>query len=116
MNENICYSFNAAIDKAIEMEEGSFRNYLTAISIVQNRHARDLLRDSSLEEVRHKHELEIALLHGAMAGRDELEVNVPTLNLDYLLDQHALRPEADVRQALAYSFTWKRAPSIFISR
>ena len=51
MTEGVCYTFEAAIEKAIEMEENGFRSYLKAISILKNEHARAVLRDSALDEV-----------------------------------------------------------------
>lgn len=98
-----CYTFEAAIEKAIEMEENGFRSYLKAIAIVKNNHAREILRDSALDEMRHKQELEKALLNGTMEGTVRMQAAVPTMNLDYMLKQHTLDPDADVRQALAYS-------------
>ncbi len=103
MSENVCYTFEAAIDKAISMEEQGFRSYLNAIAIVKNKHARQLLRDAALDEMRHKQELEKALLDGTMEGNIGTRTQVPTMNLDYMLDQQQLDPEADVRQALAYA-------------
>jgi rubrerythrin len=103
MNEGVCYTFEAAIEKAIEMEENGFRTYLRAISILENKHAREVLRDSALDEVRHKQELEKALLMGAMEGNVGVRTGVPTMNLDYTLGQQELKPDADVRQALAYA-------------
>ncbi len=103
MSEGVCYTFEAAIEKAIEMENNGFHSYLRAISIVKDRHARELLRDAALDEMRHKQELEKALLDGTMEGNIRTRTSVPTMNLDYTLGQQHLDPDADVRQALAYS-------------
>jgi len=103
MNEGVCYTFEAAIEKAIEMEERGFRSYLKAISILKNEHARAVLRDAALDEVQHKQELEKALLKGAMDGEGKTHTRVHTMNLDYTLGQQVLKPDADVRQALAYA-------------
>lgn len=103
MPEGVCYTFETAIEKAIEMENKGFHNYLRAISIVENKHARELLRDAALDEMRHKQELEKALLDGTMEGNIQVRTGVSTMNLDYTLGQQQLAPGADVRQALAYS-------------
>ncbi|MCF6180096.1 MAG: ferritin family protein [Geopsychrobacter sp.] len=103
MSEGVCYTFEAAIEKAIEMEENGFRCYLRAISILNNKHAREVLRDSALDEMRHKQELEKALLNGTMEGSVRMQAGVQTMNLNYMLEQKALSPDADVRQALAYA-------------
>ncbi len=103
MTEGVCYTFEAAIEKAIEMEEAGFRNYLGAISIVKNKHAQEVLRDAAMDEMRHKQQLETALLNGAMEGSMQMQTAVPTMNLDYVLGQQQIDPDADVRKALAFA-------------
>ena len=66
MNEQgqVCYTFEAAIEMAIKMEDEGFRHYLAAIRKVRNKGAREILRDAALDELEHKHELEKALVEG----------------------------------------------------
>lgn len=98
-----CFTFEAAIEKAIEMEEGGFRNYLKAIRMVKDRAAKKILRDAALDELDHKTSLEKALLDGSVDEAHNLEQPVPTMNLDYLVGQKELRPDAGGREALAYA-------------
>src|SRR4051812_39338716 len=58
MSEQVCYTFEAAIEMAIKMEEEGFRHYLDAIRKVQDKHAQEILRDAALDELKHKHQLE----------------------------------------------------------
>jgi len=101
--EKACYTFEAAIEMAVKMEEEGFRIYLDAISKVKNKDARGILRDAALDELRHKHQLEKALVKGHMKGKAALAKAVPTMNLSYILVKKELNPESDVRTALAYA-------------
>jgi rubrerythrin len=85
------------------MEEEGFRNYLNAIRILKNKGAKEILRDSALDELQHKQELEKALLLGQMGNGDEMVRPVPTMNLGYSLPKKELNPNSDGREALAYA-------------
>ncbi len=98
-----CYTFEAAIEMAVQMEEEGFRHYLAAMRRVKNRHAKEILRDAALDELDHKKELEKALVEGTIEGVHALERPVPTMNLDYVLKTEELSPDAGVREALAYA-------------
>src|SRR5512144_946305 len=56
-----CYTFDAAMELAIKMEEVSFRHYLEAIRMVRNKNAREILRGFAIDELEHKHSIERAL-------------------------------------------------------
>jgi len=102
-NDQVCYTFDAALERAIEMEEEGFRNYLSAIRQLTNKAAKDLLRENALDELDHKHQLEKALLDGRMDGGDDLDQPIPTMHLDYLLKKEELSPKSGVREALIYA-------------
>jgi rubrerythrin len=103
MSEQVCYTFEAAIEMAIQMEEDGFRNYLDSIRILKNKAAKEILRDAALDELNHKQELEKALLLGQMGNDDEMVRPVPTMNLGYVLPKKQLTPDSDGREALAYA-------------
>ena len=116
MEDNqVCYTFDAAVEMAIKMEEEGFRNYLQAIRKVQNKGARELLRDNALDELEHKHELEKALLEGRMEGGEALDQPVPTMRLDYLFKKEELGPESGVREALVYAIHLEKGAVDFYS-
>ena len=60
-NDQVCYTFDAALEMAIAMEEEGFRNYLAAIRQLTNKGAKELLRGNALDELNHKQQLEKAL-------------------------------------------------------
>ncbi|NJC87687.1 MAG: ferritin [Desulfuromonas sp.] len=113
--QQICLTFDAALDKAIEMEEAGFRNYLRAIRMVRNPHAREILRDAAIDELSHKQQLEKALLDGAL-DLQHAERPVPIMNLDYMIGKREIGPGADVREALAYAIHLEKEAVQFYRR
>lgn len=102
-DSQVCYTFDAAVEMAIQMEEEGFRNYLDAIRKITNKGAKELLRENALDELNHKHQLEKALLDGNMAGDGTLDQPVPTMHLDYVFKKQELGPSSGVREALVYA-------------
>ena len=100
--EQVCYTFELALESAVEMEHEGFRHYLEALRVVKNKAAREVLRDAALDELDHKHQLERALVEGHVEGHS-LDQPVPVMNLDYILEKKELGPDADTRKALAYA-------------
>ncbi|HEY6008438.1 MAG TPA: ferritin family protein [Geobacteraceae bacterium] len=113
---DVCYTFEAAIEMAIRMEDDGFRHYLEAIRKVTNKGAREILRDAALDELEHKHELEKALVLGQMASASEMARPVPTMNLDYVLAKKELSPNSDAREALAYAIHLEKGSIDFYRR
>ena len=115
-NDQVCYTFDAALEMAIKMEEEGFRNYLSAIRQLTNKGAKDLLRENALDELDHKHQLEKALLDGRMAGGDDLDKPIPTMHLDYVLKKQELGPQSGVREALIYAIHLEKGAVDFYSK
>ncbi|MDO3376665.1 ferritin family protein [Geoalkalibacter halelectricus] len=99
----VCYTYEAALEKAVQMENDGFRNYLKAMRKLKDKQARMILKDAALDELEHKHALERALVEGTIEGEHSMDRPVSTMNLDYVLHQKELSPDADARQALAYA-------------
>ncbi|MHB1399046.1 MAG: ferritin-like domain-containing protein [Trichloromonadaceae bacterium] len=100
--DQVCYTFEAAIEMAVKMEEEGFRNYLQALRTVKQQGAKEILKEAALDELEHKHQLEKALVEGQVAGH-ALDKPVPTMNLDYMLQPKTLGPNAGAREALAFA-------------
>jgi len=117
MSDNqVCYTFDAAVELAIEMENEGFRNYLAAIRKVTNKGAREILHENALDELNHKQQLEKALLDGRMDGGDALDQPVPTMHLDYVFKKQELGPDSGVREALLYAIHLEKGAVDFYSR
>lgn len=113
---DVCYTFEAAIEMAIKMEEEGFRNYLGAIRKVTNKGAREILREAALDELDHKCELEKALVQGNMEGSATMGKTVPTMHLDYVLVKKELTPDSDTREALVYAIHLEKGSIDFYKR
>jgi len=100
---DVCYTFEAAIEMAAQMEDEGFRSYLAALRIVKDKAARLIFKDAALDELEHKHQLEKWLVEGQMKGGTDLQQPVPTMNLDYVLAKRELHAGSDAREALAYA-------------
>ncbi|HWI41235.1 MAG TPA: ferritin family protein [Verrucomicrobiae bacterium] len=101
--DQVCYTFEGAVERAIQMETESFRHYLDSMRRVKDRAAREILKDAALDELEHKHQLEKALLEGEMNDAPGMARPVPTMNLEYVLAKKELSPESDAREAMAYA-------------
>ncbi|ACM19442.1 ferritin-like domain protein [Geotalea daltonii FRC-32] len=112
----VCYTFEAAIEMAVTMEEEGFRHYLEAIRKVANKGAREILKDAALDELEHKHQLEKALVEGSMGSGDQLSQPVKTMNLTYVLAKKELSPNSDSREALAYAIHLENGSIDFYKR
>ncbi|MFZ2949045.1 MAG: ferritin family protein [Desulfuromonadaceae bacterium] len=115
-NDQVCYTFDAALEMAIAMEEEGFRNYLSAIRQLTNKGAKELLRENALDELDHKHQLEKALLDGRMEGGDDLSTPIPTMHLDYVLKKQELGPQSGVREALIHAIHLEKGAVDFYGR
>jgi len=111
----VCYTFEAAIEMAIQMETEGFRHYLSAIRMLKNKAAREILRDAALDELEHKSQLEKALVEGHL-DEHTLDRPVPTMDLGYVLQKKELSSTADAREALAYAIHLEKGSLDFYRR
>jgi rubrerythrin len=98
-----CYTFDAAMELAITMEEASFRHYLEAIRLVKDKNAREILRGFALDELENKQTIERALVEGRMGDEGQMKRPIATMGLDYVLVKKALSPDSDIREVMAYA-------------
>jgi rubrerythrin len=83
---------------------------------VQNKGAREILKEAAVDELGHKHRLEKALVEGYMANPEEMTRPVPTMNLDFVLAKKELRPDSDAREALIYAIHLEKVSIDFYKR
>ncbi len=113
--KDVCFTIEAALEMAVQMEHEGFRHYLMALRVVRNKAAQEILRDAALDELQHKLQLERALVLGRFEG-EGLDKPVPTMNLDYVLQKKELRPDSDNREALAYAIHLEKGALDFYRR
>jgi rubrerythrin len=114
--EAVCYTYEGALEKAIEMETEGFRHYLNALRIVTNKGAREILKEAAMDELGHRVLLEKALLEGYLDTSSNMGRPVPTMNLGAFLVKKELRPESDAREALAYAIHMEKEAVEFYRR
>jgi rubrerythrin len=101
--EAVCYTREAALEKAIEMETKSFQVYKEAYLRTTDRRARDLLKDLALDELRHKYTLEKAFFEETVMLHDSGYQKGPTMKFDLLLEEKPLTDQADEQDVFIYS-------------
>lgn len=114
-NDQVCYTYEGALEAAIAMEEEGFRNYLRALRTVQQKGAKEILRENALDELNHKQQLEKALVEGHMEG-EGMQRQLPTMNLTAIFPKKELGPDSDVREALLYAIHLEKEAVEFYGR
>jgi len=101
--EEACYTREAALEKAIETEAGSFRVYRDTYLKAKDRLAKDLLRDLALDELRHKYILERAFFEETVLLHDSGVRSGPSMKFSLLLAEKPLNPNATVQEVMIYA-------------
>jgi rubrerythrin len=114
-HNDVCYTFEGALEMAISMEHEGFRHYLDALRIVKSKAARKVLKEAALDELAHKFELEKALVEGYIT-EGALDKPLPTMNLDSVLVKKELKPDSDSREALAYAIHLENGAILFYKK
>ena len=101
--EDVCYTRETAIEKAIEMETASFQDYKNGYLMARGRRAKDLLRDLALDELRHKYILEKAFFQETVALHEKGYKSGPSMNLSLLLADKSLDDSATEQDVMAHA-------------
>jgi rubrerythrin len=101
--EEVCYTREGAIEKAIEMEKESFDVYRRAYEMVEDKRARDLVKELALEELEHKYTLEKAYLEEEIALHDAGLEEGPSMELTMLLQIKSLDEDSTSQDVMIYA-------------
>ncbi len=101
--EEVCYTREAALEKAIGMEAASFEIYKNTYLNAEDRLAKDLLRDLALDELRHKYILEKAFFEETVLLHDSGAKSGPSMKFSILFEEKPLSPNATVQQVMIYA-------------
>lgn len=101
--DDVCYTREAALEKAIETEAQSFKVYREAYLSSKDRVAKDLLRDLALDELRHKYILEKAFFEETVLLHDAGIKSGPTMQFSLLLAEKPLSPNATAQEVMIYA-------------
>lgn len=101
--ENVCYTREVALEKAIEMETNGFEEYKEAYLRALDRRAKDLLKDLALDELRHKYTLEKAFFEETVLLHDAGYKQGPSMNLTLLVEERPLGEKATEQDVLIHA-------------
>ena len=102
-NEEVCYTREFALEKAIELEIQSFQTYKEAYLKISDPHVKDLVKDLALEELEHKYILEKAYFEETVALHDENMKEGPSMKLSLLLQEKPLEEDADDQDVMIHA-------------
>ncbi len=102
-NEEVCYTREVALEKAIEMEMKSFQTYKEAYLKIREPRVKDLVKDLALEELAHKYILEKAYFEETVALHEEGMKEGPSMKLSLLLKEKALEDDADDQDVMIHA-------------
>jgi rubrerythrin len=102
-NEEVCYTREVALEKAIEMEMKSFQTYKEAYLKIREPHVKDLVKDLALEELEHKYILEKAYFEETVTLHEEGMKEGPSMKLSILLKEKPLEDDADDQDVMIHA-------------
>ena len=101
--EEVCYTREVALERAIELESQSFELYKNTYLKSKDRQSKDLLRDLALDELRHKYTLEKAFFEETVSLHDSGSSQGPSMKLSVLLKEEPLNDTAVVQDIMIYA-------------
>jgi rubrerythrin len=101
--KKVCYTKDAALKMAIEMEQGSFETYLKVYKLTHDRRAQALIKELALEELEHKYTLEKAFFEEAVHLHDTSTDNVPSMKLTLFLKEKPLTEESTPQDVMIHA-------------
>ena len=101
--QDVCYTREVALEKAIEMEAKSFSTYRDMYLRVKDRLAKDVLRDLALDELKHKYTLEKAYFEDTVQLHDAGQKEGPSMKLALLLQEKPLDSSANDQDVMVYA-------------
>ncbi len=102
-NEEVCYTREVALEKAIEMEMKSFQTYKEAYLKIREPRVKVLVKDLALEELEHKYILEKAYFEETVALHQEDMKESPSMKLSLLLKEKPLEGDVDDQDVMIHA-------------
>ena len=107
-DNTVCYTKDAALKIAVELERTSFETYLTAYKLSPDPRAKLLLKELALEELEHKHALEKAFFEEAVSLHDPEMENIPSMKLTGFLKEQPLDEKATPQDIMIHAIHDKK--------
>ena len=106
--EDVCYTRETALEKAIQMEAASFEGFKRGYFTVRDRLAKDLLRDLALDELKHKYTLEKALFEDLVHLHESGVKEGPSMNFSLLFQEKPLNADASEQDVVVFAIHEKK--------
>lgn len=107
-HEEVCYTREVALEKAIEMEMKSFQTYKEAYLKILDPRIKNLVKNLALEELDHKHILEKAYFEETVVLHQESLAETPSMQLTLMLQEKPLGEDADDQDVMAHAIHDKK--------
>jgi rubrerythrin len=106
--EDVCYTQEAALEKAIQMESKSFEGFKIGYFKARDRIVKDLLKDLALDALRHKYTLEKAFFEDIVHLHDSGEKEGPSMKFSMLFEERPLKADASEQDVMIYAIHEKK--------
>ena len=102
-HEEVCYTREIALEKAIEMEMKSFQTYKEAYLKMLDPRIKDLVKNLALEELEHKFILEKAYFQETVVLHQDGMAESPSMKLSLMLQEKPLGKDADDQEVMIHA-------------
>jgi rubrerythrin len=106
--EDVCYTRETALEKAIEMEMKSYEKFRNAYQTVKNQLAKNLIKEIAKDELDHKHNLEQAFFEETVSLHDSGLGSGPSLQLTVMLEEKPLDENATEQDVMVNAIYEKK--------
>jgi rubrerythrin len=106
--EEVCYTREVALEKAIDLEMQSFQAYKHAYLKIREPRVKNLVKDLALEELEHKFVLEKSYFEETLALHEEGMEESPSMKLALLLKENPLEDDADDQDVMIHAIHDKK--------
>ncbi|MBW1999446.1 MAG: ferritin family protein [Deltaproteobacteria bacterium] len=101
--EDVCYTRETALQKAIEMESKSFETYKDAYGKVKDPRAKRVVKELALDELEHRYLLEKAFFEETIALHDADLKEGPSMNLSIILEERPLDADSTDQDVMIHA-------------
>lgn len=106
--ESVCFTREAALEMAVEMEDANFERFKKAFREVRNPRVKTLAKDAALAALSHKHTLEKAVFDEEVSLHESDSNHGPELELTVMLQDRPLTEDATEQDIMISAVSAKK--------
>ncbi|MCF8050162.1 MAG: hypothetical protein K9L59_02920 [Desulfobacterales bacterium] len=106
--ESVCFTREAGLEKAIEMEDGNFERLKQAFRIAKNPRVKTLAKEAALAALSHKYTLEKAVFEEEVTLHENDLNHGPELELTVMLEDRPLTEDATEQDIMISAVSAKK--------